>query len=232
MEITLSNYKSFPHASLFESSWERNWLHQKTTRHVCLPIGYFANVIDVGKNTGCAMTTDGVGTKVLIAQMMAKYDTIGIDCVAMNVNDLLCVGAVPISMVDCISMNHMNESVYQDILKGLAIGAALANISIVGGETSIMPNVITGYRDAVGFDLVGSAIGLVPLDKIIIGQNIEKWDVLIGIESSGIHSNGLTHAMDILSDGCDFSFSIKSMFGEEHIFMLQKLKNSYRLMSP
>jgi len=163
---------------------------------VKLPIGYFANVIDLG-GIGLAISTDGVGTKVLIAQMMGKYDTIGIDCVAMNVNDLLCVGATPLSMVDYIALQEPKPDLVEAIAHGLCEGAKRANVSISGGEIAQLRDIVKGYREGFGFDLAGTAVGTVPLDKIIIGQDIQAGDVVLGIESNGIHSNGLTLARHV-----------------------------------
>jgi phosphoribosylformylglycinamidine cyclo-ligase len=152
---------------------------------VQLPIGYFANVIDIG-GIGLAITTDGVGSKAMIADMMRKYDTIGIDCIAMNVNDLLCVGARPVSLVDYIAVEKADAAMLDGIAIGLAEGARQSNISITGGEISQLRDVVRG------FDLVGTAVGTVPLDRILIGSDIVPGDVVIGIASSGIHSNGMT----------------------------------------
>jgi phosphoribosylformylglycinamidine cyclo-ligase len=164
---------------------------------VALDIGYFANVLDLG-GMGLAITTDGVGTKVMIAQLMNSYNTIGIDCVAMNVNDLLCVGATPISMVDYLAIETLNPDMIEAIAEGLARGAQEANISISGGEMAQLRDIIKGQKEGLGFDLAGMAIGTVALDKIIIGQDIEDNDVVIGIESNGIHSNGLSLARQVL----------------------------------
>jgi phosphoribosylformylglycinamidine cyclo-ligase len=154
---------------------------------VKLDIGYFANVIDIG-GIGLAICTDGVGSKSIIAQMMRRYDTIGIDCVAMNVNDLLCVGARPISLVDYIGVEQCDADMLGGIAIGLAEGAKQAGVSISGGEISPLKDVVRG------FDLVGTAVGIVPLDRIITGRDLIPGDVVIGLESSGIHSNGLTLA--------------------------------------
>src|SRR5215831_10337835 len=154
---------------------------------VKLDIGYFANVIDIG-GIGLAICTDGVGSKSIIAQMMRRYDTIGIDCVAMNVNDVLCVGARPISMVDYIAVEESDADMLGAIAIGLAAGAKAAGVSISGGEISPLKDVMRG------FDLVGTAVGLVPLERIITGRDLVPGDVIIGLESSGIHSNGLTLA--------------------------------------
>src|SRR5713101_3670128 len=109
------------------------WSLGAGTGSVKLDIGYFANVLDIG-GIGLAISTDGVGTKVIIAQMMGKYDTIGIDCVAMNVNDLICVGATPVSMVDYIALQEPHPDFLEAIAEVLCEGARRANISICGGE--------------------------------------------------------------------------------------------------
>jgi phosphoribosylformylglycinamidine cyclo-ligase len=158
---------------------------------VQLPIGYFANVIDLG-GIGLAITTDGVGSKAMIAEMMKTYDTIGIDCIAMNVNDLLCVGARPVSLVDYIAVEKADAAMLDGIAIGLAEGARQANISITGGEISQLRDVVRG------FDLVGTAVGTVALDRILVGRDIKPDDVVIGIASSGIHSNGMTLTRRVL----------------------------------
>jgi phosphoribosylformylglycinamidine cyclo-ligase len=154
---------------------------------VQLPIGYFANVVDIG-GTGLALCTDGVGSKAVVAQMTGKYDTVGIDCVAMNVNDLLCVGAKPVSMVDYIAIDRADAAVLDGIAIGLAEGARQAGVSISGGEISQLPDMVKG------FDLVGTAVGTVALDRILVGRDIAPGDRVIGIASNGIHSNGFTLA--------------------------------------
>jgi phosphoribosylformylglycinamidine cyclo-ligase len=163
---------------------------------VRLDIGYFANVLDIG-GIGLAISTDGVGTKVIIAQMMGQYDTVGIDCVAMNVNDLICVGATPVSLVDYLAVQDLNPDMVEAIAEGLSTGARSANISISGGEIAQLRDIVKGYREGYGFDLAGTAIGTVPLDKIIVGQALQAGDVVVGIESNGIHSNGLTLARHV-----------------------------------
>jgi phosphoribosylformylglycinamidine cyclo-ligase len=152
---------------------------------VQLPIGYFANVIDIG-GIGLAITTDGVGSKAMIADMMKKYDTIGVDCIAMNVNDLLCVGARPVSLVDYIAVEKADAAMLDGIAIGLAEGARQSGVSITGGEISQLRDVVRG------FDLVGTAVGTVALDRILIGRDLQPGDRVIGIASSGIHSNGMT----------------------------------------
>jgi phosphoribosylformylglycinamidine cyclo-ligase len=165
----------------------RTWPPPGAFGAVQLDIGYFANVIDIG-GVGLAISTDGVGSKALIAQMMNRYDTIGIDCVAVNVNDLICVGARPVSLVDYIAVERVEARILDAIAIGLAQGAEEAGISIAGGETAQLADIVSG------FDLAGTAVGTVPLDRIVTGCNLAPGDRIIGIESSGIHSNGLTLA--------------------------------------
>lgn len=153
-------------------------------------MGHYASVIDVG--VGLAITTDGVGSKIMIAEALNKFDTIGIDCVAMNVNDLIAIGAEPIAMVDYIAIQKPDERVMEEIAVGLEKGCEIANITLVGGETATLPEMINGI------DLVGTAIGVVEKDKIITGEKIEIGDVIVAIESSGIHSNGLTLARKVV----------------------------------
>ncbi|MEW6189763.1 MAG: phosphoribosylformylglycinamidine cyclo-ligase [Actinomycetota bacterium] len=177
-----------------------------------LKMGYFANVIDIGGNMGIAISTDGVGTKVLVAQMMGKYDTIGIDCVAMNVNDILCVGAEPISMVDYIAVQEPHPDLLEEIGEGLYRGAQMAGITIPAGEIAQLKELIRGRRETYGFDLVGTCVGIVPLDKMIMGQDIQDGDIVLGLESSGIHSNGLTLARQIFFD--KMGFDVNKYFDE------------------
>ena len=154
---------------------------------VKLDIGYFANVIDFN-GLGVAISTDGIGSKAMIATMMGKYDTVGIDCVAMNVNDIICVRATPVSMVDYVAIEKVDADILDALSVGLCDGAEKAGISISGGETAQLKGMVNG------FDLAGTAIGHVALDKVLVGQDVREGDVLIGVESNGIHSNGLTLA--------------------------------------
>jgi len=163
-------------------------------------VGFFASVVDIGNGLGLALCTDGVGSKVLIAEMLQRYDTIGIDCVAMNVNDVICVGAEPISFLDYIAIERATPSVLEKIAEGLYRGAELAGVSIVGGEISQIPEIIKGRAPGQGLDLVGICAGIVPLDRIILGREVAPGDVIVGVRSSGIHSNGLTLARKALFD--------------------------------
>jgi phosphoribosylformylglycinamidine cyclo-ligase len=167
-------------------------------RRPLLPIGAFANVLDLGGGLGLAISTDGVGTKALVAQMMGKYDTIGIDCVAMNANDIICVGAEPIAMTDYLGVQIADEELFTEIGRGLLRGAELANISIPGGEVAQIGEMIHGVEGGHAFDLVGTCVGTVPTDRILVGRDIRAGDVVVGLASSGIHSNGLSLAREVL----------------------------------
>lgn len=170
-------------------------------------LGHYSALLDFG-SFYLAMTTDGVGTKVLVAEAVGKFDTIGIDMVAMNVNDLLCVGAEPVALVDYLAVREPDEKVFEEIAKGLYEGARQAGIAIVGGETAVMPDLING------FDLAGTAIGVVEKGKVITGEKIRPGDAVIGISSSGIHSNGLTLARKLLIHkyGLDYEYEGRKLW--------------------
>lgn len=172
-----------------EGTWPRHGMGR-----VVLPIGYFANVIEMD-GTGIALCTDGVGTKTIVATMMGKFDTIGIDCVAMNVNDMICVGARPLSLVDYIAIDHADAAMLDAVAAGLCRGAEMAGVSISGGETAQLKEIVNG------FDLVGMAVGRVALDKVISGKTVAAGDVVVGVRSSGVHSNGLTLARNAFFAG-------------------------------
>src|SRR5207248_9478341 len=152
-----------------------------------LPNGYFANVVQLTEDLGLALCTDGVGTKILVAEMLGKYDTIGIDCVAMNVNDLLCVGAEPVALVDYIATARAEAGVLEEIGKGLYEGARQANVSIPGGELAQLPEIIRGAGPDSGVDLVGTAVGVVHPDRILTGARGRPGDAVIGPASTGLH---------------------------------------------
>ena len=158
--------------------------------------GHYAGLVEIHGGKLLATHTDGVGTKVLIANLLKKYDTIGIDCVAMNVNDIICIGAKPVSFVDYIAANQNNESIFIEIARGLAAGAKKADVPIVGGETAIMPDLFLEKKFA--FDLAGMVAGLVEKNKTILGNKITQGDIIIGIQSTGIHSNGYSLARKAL----------------------------------
>lgn len=158
--------------------------------------GHYAGIVEIPGGKLLATHTDGVGTKVIIAQMMKKYDTVGIDCVAMNVNDIICTGAVPISFVDYIAANRNDQKIFNDIVRGLVKGAKKAKVPIVGGETAILPDLISGKN--FSFDLAGMVVGMLSKKDMVLGDAITPGDVIIGVKSSGLHSNGYSLARKVL----------------------------------
>ena len=146
------------------------------------------------KNPVLVSGTDGVGTKVMLAQMMDKHDTIGIDCVAMCVNDILCQGAKPLFFLDYIACGKLVPEKMEKIVKGVADGCLQANSSLIGGETAEMPGL---YKEN-DYDLAGFCVGIVDKEKIITGEKIKKGDHIFGLKSSGIHSNGYSLVRKII----------------------------------
>ncbi|MCG3779230.1 MAG: phosphoribosylformylglycinamidine cyclo-ligase [Candidatus Nitrosopumilus limneticus] len=177
--------------------------------------GHYAGIIEIPGGKMLATHTDGVGTKVVIANMMRKYNTIGIDCVAMNVNDIICIGATPISFVDYIAANKNDVPIFKKIVEGLVTGAKKSAMPIVGGETAIMPDVIEGKGFA--FDLAGMVVGLVEKKDLILGNKIKTGDIIIGANSTGIHSNGYSLARKALLKKYSIKDKIKGvgMIGDE-----------------
>ena len=167
--------------------------------------GHYAGIVEIPGGKLLATHTDGVGTKVIIANMMRKFDTIGIDCVAMNVNDIICIGATPISFVDYIAANKNDQKIFKQIVSGLVRGAKKSSMPIVGGETAIMPDLISGK--GFGFDLAGMVVGILSKKQMILGDKIKPNDIIIGVKSSGLHSNGYSLARKVLS-----RYSLKQKF--------------------
>jgi phosphoribosylformylglycinamidine cyclo-ligase len=164
----------------------------RDARVVPLP-GHYASVIRATDSLGIAFGTDGVGTKMVVAEQLGRFDTIGIDCIAMNVNDLICVGAEPIALLDFILCANADPEVVGQIGVGLRRGAELAGVEIPGGEIAQVGDVISGW------ELTASAIGFVDVDAVVNGAAVEAGDVLIGLPSSGLHSNGYTLARKALA---------------------------------
>ena len=153
--------------------------------------GQFTALIDF-EGWVLTLCTDGVGTKLLIAEALDKWDTVGIDCMAMNVNDTICVGAEPMAFVDYIAIDRPDERVTSDIGIGLEKAAEMANVDIVGGEIAVLPEIVKGV------DLSGSALGFLTKERLVTGADVKVGDAIIGLRSSGVHSNGLTLARKVL----------------------------------
>ena len=162
--------------------------------------GHYANVLRLDDRTGIALSTDGVGSKVIVAEQLGRFDTVGVDCIAMNVNDVICVGAEPIAILDYIAVEEAEPEMLRQIAEGLRAGAEQAGVEIPGGELAQLPELIRGHPSPRGFDLVGSCFGTVALDAIVTGARVEPGDAVIGLPSSGVHSNGLTLARRALPD--------------------------------
>ncbi len=164
--------------------------------------GHYANLIKFGDH-GLALTTDGVGTKILIAEESKKFDTIGIDCVAMNVNDLLAMGISPKAFVDYLAVSDLDYNQIEEIMKGVYKGCEIAGIPLIGGELATIPEMLSSNKGS--FDIAGTALGIIHLNHIIDGSKIQIGDVVLGITSSGIHSNGFTLARKVLLSKYDLN---------------------------
>lgn len=161
-------------------------------------------------------STDGVGTKLKIAQMMDKHDSVGIDLVAMCVNDLICQGAKPLFFLDYIATGSLKSNQVEDIVSGIVQGCKNSGCALIGGETAEMPGM---YNDDE-YDLAGFSVGICDKENIITGENVKEGDVLIGISSSGIHSNGFSLIRKIFLDNLNWKLDkyvdeLKKTLGEE-----------------
>jgi len=154
-------------------------------------VGHYAGLIECG-NKALALTVDGVGTKMLVADRMKDWGTVGIDCIAMNVNDLYVMNIEPVAFVDYIAADEISLEKMAQIGQGLNEGARLANIDIVGGETATLKGLVHGI------DLAGTCLGIQDKEHIVSGEKIQPGDIIIGVPSSGIHSNGLTLARKVV----------------------------------
>ncbi len=169
----------------------------RASRVVPLP-GHYAAVLEVAPNLGIAVGTDGVGSKLIVAEQTGRYDTVGIDCIAMNVNDVICVGAEPIAVVDYLAVEQTDPDTFAAIARGLKAGAEQAGVEIPGGEVAVLPELIRGHPSPTGFDLTAACFGTVALDAIVTGKACAPGDALIGLPASGLHSNGYTLARRVL----------------------------------
>lgn len=174
-------------------------------------LGSFAGMFELGKykNPVLVSGTDGVGTKLKIAFHEKKYDTVGIDCVAMCVNDILCHGAKPIFFLDYVACGKLDSKTASDLVKGVSQGCIQSDCALIGGETAEMP----GFYSEGEYDMAGFAVGVAEKDEIIDGSKVKNGDVLVGIASSGVHSNGYSLVRKLITD-LDADFSGKT-FGAE-----------------
>ena len=154
-------------------------------------VGHYAGLIDFGKHV-LALTTDGVGTKMLVADALSDWRTVGIDCIAMNANDLFVMNVEPVAFVDYIATDRLSVEKMAQIGEGLNEGARQANLNLVGGETAQLPGLVNGL------DLAGTCMGVQVKEKVVTGETIRPGDCIVGVPSSGIHSNGLSLARKVV----------------------------------
>ena len=168
------------------------------SKKVLNELGSFGAMYKLGryKNPVLVSGTDGVGTKLKLAFHLKKYDTVGIDCVAMCVNDILCHGAKPMFFLDYLACGRLDAEVSSEIVKGVAEGCLSSGMSLVGGETAEMP----GFYSEGEYDIAGFAVGVVEKKKVINGEKIKEGDIIIGLESSGVHSNGFSLVRKLVTD--------------------------------
>ncbi|MGA1793149.1 MAG: phosphoribosylformylglycinamidine cyclo-ligase [Thermoplasmatota archaeon] len=160
--------------------------------------GHFTGIVDFGEHY-LSLCTDGVGSKLLIAEELQKWDTVGIDCMAMNVNDIICIGAEPIAFVDYIAAVDPDPEILYQIGIGLNEGARQSDLTIIGGETASLPDIVNGL------DLAGTCLGFVRKEHLIKGSDVSPGDVIIGLPSSGLHSNGFSLVRKLIRDN-DISY--------------------------
>ncbi len=177
----------------FVSTFLRQIKFRRSDFRTINPLGGFTSLIDLG-NFAVSLNNDGVGTKTIIAAETNRYNTIGIDCVAMNVNDAITVGAEPIAMLDYISLKEMDNDIARQLGIGFNVGAQIANVNIVGGETAIVPDLVKNI------DISATVLGLIHKDQIITGEKISDGDLIFAMKSSGLHSNGYTTVRQIIKN--------------------------------
>ncbi|WP_292519106.1 phosphoribosylformylglycinamidine cyclo-ligase [Methanoculleus sp.] len=173
-------------------------------------VGHFAGLIDCGPYV-LALAVDGVGTKMLVADALRDWRTVGIDCIAMNVNDLYVMNLEPVAFVDYIATDALSPEKMAQIGEGLNEGARLANMNIVGGETATLKGLVNGL------DLAGTCLGVQKKEKIVNGEGIVPGDRIVGVPSSGIHSNGLTLARRVVEECASYDTRLSNgkTLGEE-----------------
>lgn len=166
----------------------RKHVEKTFDKHVLNGLGSFGGMYDIGSGNVLVAGTDGVGTKLKAAFALNKHDTVGIDCVAMCANDVVCQGARPLFFLDYIATGVLEPRVIEDVVKGVANGCMQAGCALIGGETAEMP----GFYTKGEYDLAGFCVGIVKKDRIINGRKVKEGNVIIGLPSSGIHSNGFS----------------------------------------
>jgi len=185
-------------ASVFKSKI-KTVVRKSFRPEVLKDIGGFGSFFNLDKNKYkspvLVSSSDGVGTKLKIAELAGKHDTVGIDAVAMNVNDILCTGAEPLFFLDYIAFSKVKEEVLVDVVKGINNGCIESGCSLIGGETAQMP----GMYGSGEYDIAGFCVGVAERSEIIDGSRIQEGDIVIGLESSGIHSNGYSLVRKVLS---------------------------------
>jgi len=169
--------------------------------------GHYAGAIEFG-NYYLVLCTDGVGSKMIVAEMANKFDTVPIDMIAMNVNDAICIGAEPVALVDYMAVENITEEMAKQIGKGLNEGLKESNINIIGGETASLPDMVKGV------DIAGTVLAIAEKGKLILGKDIKKGDVIVGLSSAGIHSNGLSLARKVLFDIAGLGINDKLSYGK------------------
>ena len=157
-------------------------------------IGAFTGMVEVGDRV-FSLCTDSVGTKVLVAEALNRWDTIGIDCIANNADDMITAGIEPIAFVDYLAIGHYDEATARAIGVGLNRGAEMANLTIIGGEIAVVPEIVSGY------DLAGTCFGMARAKDVIDGKKVRAGDVILGVASTGMHTNGFTLARRVFRDG-------------------------------
>ncbi|MGU8237726.1 phosphoribosylformylglycinamidine cyclo-ligase [Clostridium perfringens] len=190
----------------------KEYAKKTMSEYVLNGLGSFAGMVELPegyKKPVLVSGTDGVGTKLDIACKKRKFDTVGIDCVAMCVNDILCHGAKPLFFLDYIACGKLEAQVSSDLVKGVAEGCIKSQCSLIGGETAEMPGM---YKEG-DYDIAGFAVGIVDKDKIINGKDIKAGDKLIGIASSGVHSNGYSLIRKVFKN-LDEDFNGKAIWEE------------------
>ncbi len=185
----------------------RRHVEKTFDKHVLTGLGSFGGMYDIGGGNVLVAGTDGVGTKLKAAFALSKHDTVGIDCVAMCANDVVCQGARPLFFLDYIATGELEPKVIEDVVKGVANGCLQAGCALIGGETAEMP----GFYPKGEYDLAGFCVGIVKKDRIINGKNVKEGNVLIGLPSSGIHSNGFSLVRKLYSMDSSLSRHVYSL---------------------